>query len=341
MPSERRIPSLRPPRLRRDRGRASLAAIEHAPESLEPRFEELEGAGLRWIKLARPTDTEQEWLGERFEFHPLDLEDVVSRNQRPKLDLYDDYMFIVLHFPVFDPEAGRLTTGELDLFVGPGYLVSIPNRPLQPVDYLFERCRRDPELRQEIFSKGAGYLLYRIVDDSFDYCFPMLRKIGNKLDSLEEQIFTDDSSDVVREISNVRQEIINFRRVIRPGRPVIAELEKVKRRYLAPDLDLEIYFDDVGDAQGRIWDLLENYKEVVEALGESNESVVSSRVNDILRVLTSISVIVLPLTLLASVWGMNVGVPGQGSGPAFWIVIGSMIALLVAMVAWFRGRGWL
>ncbi len=125
----------------------------------------------------------------------------------------------------------------------------------------------------------------------------MLRKIGNKLDVLEEEIFEGGSSEeIVRDISNVKQEIINFRKVIRPQRPVLRDLEKVKQRYLAPDMDLEIYFDDIVDAHERIWDMLENYKEVVEALEETNESVISHRVNDILRVLTSISVIVLPLT---------------------------------------------
>ena len=208
--------------------------------------------------------------------------------------------------------AGRLGTGELDLFVGPGYLVTIPNQPLQPVEYLFERCRAKEELRDQLFSRGSGYLLYRLVDDSFDYCFPMLRKIGNKLDALEDDIFEGRSEEVVRDISNVKQEIINFRKVIRPQRPVLRDLEKVKQRYLATDLDLEIYFDDIVDAHERIWDMLENYKEVVEALAETNESVISHRVNDILRVLTSISVIVLPLTLVASIWGMNVGVPGEG-----------------------------
>jgi magnesium transporter len=229
----------------------------------------------------------------------------------------------------------------LDIFVGQGFLITIPNRPLPPVDYLFERCRQKEDLREELFSRGSGYLLYRIVDDGFDYCFPMLRKVGNKLDALEAEIFSGRSEEIVRDLSNVKQEIINFRKVIRPQRPVLTDLERVKQRYLTADLDLEIYFDDIVDAQERIWDMLENYKEVVEALEESNEAVISHRVNDILRVLTSISVIVLPLTLLASIWGMNVGVPGQGDATAFWVVIGLMLGLLVGMVAWFRKRGWL
>jgi magnesium transporter len=122
---------------------------------------------------------------------------------------------------------------------------------------------------------------------------------------------------------------------------VLRDLEKVKQRYLATDLDLEIYFDDIVDAHERIWDMLENYKEVAEALAETSEAVISHRVNDILRVLTSISVIVLPLTLIASIWGGNYGVPGEGSLTAFWIVLGGMTVMLLGMVAYFRKRGWL
>jgi len=296
---------------------------------------------MRWVKIERPRAIEQAWLEEHFDFHALDFEDVLSRNQRPKIDRYDEYLFIVLHFPIFDRSVGRLGAGELDIFVGDGYVITIPNQPLQPVEYLFDRCRSKEELRDQLFSRGSGYLLYRIVDDCFDYCFPMLRKIGNKLDTLELEIFEGRSEEIVRDISNVKQEIINFRKVIRPQRPVLRHLEQVKQRYLAPELDLEIYFDDIVDASERIWDMLENYKEVVQALEETNESVISHRVNDVLRVLTAISVIVLPLTLIASVWGMNLAVPGEGGTTAFWIVLGAMFALLVGMVAYFRSRGWL
>ncbi len=336
------MPNLPKPRLRRATRRGEqLIGAPPAAEQKTPNVEQIDAAGLRWVNIESPGALERGWLEDNFDFHALDLEDVLSRNQRPKIDVYDDYLFIVLHFPVFDPAAGRLGTGELDLFVGPGYLVTIPNQPLQPVEYLFERCRTKEELREQLFSRGSGYLLYRLVDDSFDYCFPMLRKIGNKLDALEDDIFEGRSEEVVRDISNVKQEIINFRKVIRPQRPVLRDLEKVKQRYLATDLDLEIYFDDIVDAHERIWDMLENYKEVVEALAETNESVISHRVNDILRVLTSISVIVLPLTLVASIWGMNVGVPGEGDPAAFWAVIAVMVGVLVGMLAWFRRRGWL
>src|SRR5919204_3374531 len=318
------------PRLPR-RARARRASVvAPAAERTQPQIERLSYGGLQWIHIEQPGPLERAWLAEHYDFHPLDLEDVMSRNQRPKIDEYPDYLFIVRHFPVFDKQVGRLNSGELDLFVGPDFIITLPNQPLKPVEYLFERCRTNEEIREQYFSKGTGYLLYQIVDQCFDYCFPMLRKIGNKLEQLEEEIFSGRSEAIVRDISTVKQEIINFRKTIRPERTVLRALERTKQRYLADEL--EIYFDDVNDASERIWDMLENYKEVVEALEDTNESVLSHRVNSILRVLTAFSVVVLPLTFLASLWGMNVGVPGEGDIGAFWILVGSMLGLLVAMV---------
>jgi magnesium transporter len=331
------MPSLPKPRLRRS-ARARVDAARPVPPT-EPNVEVVEQDGLRWINIERPMPVDRAWLEEHFEFHPLDYEDVLSRNQRPKIDEYDEYLFIVLYFPVFDKTVGRLNAAELDIFIGPDFLITLPNTPLPPVEYLFERCRSSEEVRQNLLSKGSGYLLYRIVDDSFDYCFPMLRKIGNKLERLEEDIFEGRAEEVVRDLSNSKQEIINFRKIVRPERAVLRDLERTKQRYLAEDL--EVYFDDIVDASERIWDMLENYKEVVEALEDTNESVLSHRVNEVLRVLTAFSVVVLPLTFVASLWGMNVGVPWEGEIKGFWITLAGMMVLLVGMVTYFRRRGWL
>jgi magnesium transporter len=331
------MPSLPKPRLRRSA--RSRVDGGQAPAQAEPRVEIVEGHGLRWINIERPGPVDRAWLEEHFEFHPLDYEDVSSRNQRPKIDEYDDYLFIVLHFPVYDKGVGRLNAAELDMFVGPDFLITLPNRALPPVEYLFERCRASEEMRDNLFSKGPGYLLYKIVDDSFDYCFPMLRKMGNKLERIEEDIFEGRAEETVRDISNLKQEIVGFRKVMRPQRSVLRDLERTKQRYIAEDLD--IYFDDIVDASERIWDMLENFKEVVEALEDTNEQLISHRLNDILRVLTSLSVVVLPLTLIASIWGMNVRVPGEQSLTAFWIIIVTMVVLLGSMLAYFRKRGFL
>jgi magnesium transporter len=176
------MPSLPKPRLRR----SARARVDPArPASTEPQVESVSWGDLRWINIERPGPAERAWLEEHFEFHPLDYEDVLSRNQRPKIDEYDDYLFIVLYFPVFDKTVGRLNAAELDIFIGPDFLITIPNTPIPPVEYLFERCRSNEDVRAAMLSNGSGYLLYKIVDDSFDYCFPMLRNIGNKLEVLD------------------------------------------------------------------------------------------------------------------------------------------------------------
>src|SRR5690349_14355568 len=148
------------PRLRRGaRGPVSPRPPEQ-PET--PNVESIELGGLRWINIDRPRAIDRAWLEEHYDFHPLDYEDVFSRNQRPKVDEYDDYLFVVLHFPRYDKAVGRLNAAEVDIFVGPDYLITLPNEHLQPISYLFDRCRASEELREQLFSKGAGYLLYKI-----------------------------------------------------------------------------------------------------------------------------------------------------------------------------------
>ena len=307
------------------------------PEHAERRV--IESFGLRWYHIDKPRQADRDWLEAEFGFHPLDLEDVASRNQRPKLDVYDEYLFLVLHFPVFDKQSARLLTSELDVFIGQDFLITLPNEPLPPLAAMFDRLAARDDLRDDVFSKGTGYLLYKIVDTNVDAAFPMLRKMGAKLERIEDDIFEGRSQAVVRDISETKQEILNFRKIVRPQRAVLRDLERTKQRYLTEELD--IYFDDISDAAERTWDILENYKEVIEGLESTNESVLSHRLNDSLRVLTAVSVILLPLTLIASIFGMNVEVPGEGQLAAFWLIMLFMAALLLSLVAYFRRRGWL
>ncbi len=326
------------PRLRRPRDTGS-PIISDEPHG-EPRPEIIETRTLRWINIDEPRLADRLWLAENFPFHELDLEDVASHNQRPKVDEYDEYLFLVMQFPRFDKETGRLHAAELDIFIGPDYVITLPNDEIVPLPALFERVATREDVREQLMSKGSGYLLYEILDRCVDASFPMLGQLGRKLRRLEDDIFEGGrSSESVREISNAKQEIINFRAVIRPQRAVFRSLERAKQRYLTEDLD--IYFDDLTDASERIWDVLENFKEIVEGLEGTNESVLSHRLNDGLRVLTAVSVILLPLTLLASIFGMNVHFPGESSPEAFWAILVAMLIILFGMIAFFRRRGWL
>jgi len=331
------MPNLPRPRLRRPILEAPQLAQPPGPEAAQPDI--IEAAGLRWINIERPRQSDRAWLEAMFGFHPLDFEDVYSRNQRPKVDVYDEYLFIVLQFPVYDKETNRLISSEVDLFVGPDFIVTLPNEAFPPLAAMFERYRTNEDVRETTFSKGSGYVLYKIVDTGVDASFPMLRKLGLKLERLEDDIFEGRSREIVHDISNVKQEIINFRKIVRPQRTSLHDLEQAKQRYFGEELD--IYFDDITDAAERIWDILENYREVVDGLESSNESVLSHRLNDSIGVLTAVSVILLPLTLIASVFGMNVHLPLQEDPIGFWLVMLGMAGVLVAMVLYFRRRGWL
>jgi magnesium transporter len=333
------MPRLPRPPLRRAARSRTDGSLAHAAEPDVPNVEVVEAEGLRWINIERPRAVDRAWLEEHFDFHPLDYEDVFSRNQRPKVDEYAGYLFVVLHFPVYDKRVNRLNAAEVDIFVGPDFLITLPNETLAPLQYVFDRCRTNEDVREDMFSKGAGYLLYKVVDACVDASFPMLRKMSLKLERLEQAIFDEEANrEVVRDLSNAKQEIINFRKIVRPQRTALKDLERTKR-YVTGELD--IYFDDINDASERVWDMLENFKEVIEGLEATNESVLSHRLNDSIRVLTAFSATLLPLTLIASVLGMNVGVPGEGSIHAFWVTIAVMLSVLTGMILWFRKRGWL
>jgi magnesium transporter len=334
------MPSL--PRIR-PRSAGELALPEVAAQ---PRLVELDADGLTWIHLEHPSHEEAQLLAARFGWHPLDVEDVMSRRQRPKVDVYTEeeaagYVFAVLHFPVYDKAISRLNAGELDVFLGPNYLVTLPAVELRPVSLLFRRCLESEEFKRNLFARGSGRLFYEVLDDLYDYCFPILDKIGYKLEQIDEDI--DDvgvrAKDLVRDIHKVKQEIISYRKIIKPQRPTLRQLERSIERFLPEDL--ELYFDDIVDASERIWDLLDNYKEVVEALEGTNESLISHQQNDILYVLTIFSAFMLPLTFLTGIFGMNVTFPGFDTTGGFIGALLVMVFVVGGMLGFFRWKKWL
>ncbi|HEV8099337.1 MAG TPA: magnesium transporter CorA family protein, partial [Gaiellaceae bacterium] len=289
------MPSL--PRIRSRRTTPGAPVVETRPGPSE-----LRAGGVTWVDLLSPTAGEAQLLAQRFGWHPLDVEDVLSRRQRPKIDVYPGdedgtggYLFGVLHFTVYDKSVGRLNAGELDVFLGPDYLVTLPSVELRPVSLLFRRAEENEEIREQLLARGSGRLLYEVLDDLYDYCFPILDKIGFKLEQIDEEIGSGEGArELVRDIHRVKQEIISYRKIIKPQRPTLRQLERSIERFLPEDL--ELYFDDIVDASERIWDLLDNYKEVVEALEDTNESLISHQQNDILYVLTIFLVVLTPLT---------------------------------------------
>src|SRR5512133_1061962 len=294
---------------------------------------------MTWVNVERPTRDEIEWLRQNYPFHPLHLDDCLSKIQRPKIDEREDYLFIVLHFPVFNKMEKVTVASEVDIFVGMDYLVTVHAGDLKPLRRMFVECQSDPAVRQELMGKGSGTLLHRIVDRLVDHCFPILNKIDANREAVEDTIFEENVRQTVQDISMIRRDIINFRRIIKPQIPVIASLQHKKRPFFSEEL--EAYFGDVSDHVARIWDILEDYKEVVEGLADTNDSLTSYRLNQVMKILTTISVIMLPLTLVSGIYGMNIALPFQENAEAVVIVAGLMVLIAGRLLYYFRRRGWI
>lgn len=297
---------------------------------------------LTWIDIIGPTHEETKYLSEHFEFHPLALEDCLSEIQRSKVDEYDDYIFLVLHFPRYYKNDQRLSSEEVDIFLGKNYLITLHEGELKPLVSLFRACSDQEEVRKRFMSQGSGILLYEITRRLFNYCFPMLDKIATNLGTLERGIFKSRSRIMLEEISRLKLEIIGFRKILKPLRPVMKSLEMVIHRFLPEDL--EVYFDDVTDQIEKIWDLLENFKEVVDSLMGTFEANTSYRINNLMRIFTVISVIILPMTLIQGFFSMNVnGIPLSKHPAAFWFTIAFTFipATLIAWTMYSRRNEWL
>ena len=302
--------------------------------------ESLTENGVTWTNIERPTERETEYLAQHYPFHPLDLDDCLSRIQRPKIDEYKDYLFLVLHFPIFNVETRVTTTSQVSVFIGKDYLVTLHKGELKPLVKLFRECQIDEESRQENFSQGTGYLLYRIVDRLVDYCLPILNKIGANLEDVEENIFSEGVNGTIREISMLRRDVISFRRIIWPMRAVIGSLEPKIRRFTK--MDLEVYFGDMVDHVDKIWDGLDEYKEIIEGLNDTHDSLATNRTNEVMRMLTIIATILLPITVVASIFGMNIRLGFFEVSPysALYVFL-IMVAIISGMLYFFRRQRWI
>jgi magnesium transporter len=323
------------PRMRRKKAGAEAEA--GAEEKLH--LESVTLGELTWINIEQPTRLETDYLAQNYPFHPLDLDDCLSRIQRPKIDVYDDYLFLVFHFPVFNPEARVTTPSQVSVFIGQGYLITLHKGDLKPLVKLFNQCQTDEEIKQEHFGQGSGYLLYRVLDRLVDYCIPILNKIGGNIEEVEDNIFSESMRGTVREISTLRRDVIAFRRIIWPMRAVIGSMEPKIRRFT--QMDMEVYFGDMTDHVDKIWDALDEYKEIIEGLNDTYDSLATNRTNEVVRVLTTIATILLPLTVVASLYGMNIPLPFQESPLSFGLVFVIWIVIACGMLYFFRRKRWI
>ncbi len=304
----------------------------------ELNIEQITWSGLTWVNIEKPTPKETEYLAQNYPFHPLDLDDCLSRIQRPKIDEYEDYLFILLHFPLFSKEARVTVPSQVSIFIGKDYLVTLHSGVLKPLVKLFRDCQLNEEARQGNM-KSSGYLLYRITDRLIDYCLPIADKIMGNLERVEDDLFDHRTPDPIEDLSELRRDIISFRRIVWPMRAVISTLARKTERFTKEDM--EVFWGDLVDHVDKIWDTLDECKEIIEGLNETGAFLASHHTNQVMRVLTIIATIMLPLTLVASIYGMNIPLPGEDRNLSFIVILIIMIIAISGMLFFFRRRRWI
>ncbi len=294
---------------------------------------------LTWVNVEKPTTKDIEYLAQNYLFHPLDLEDCLSRIELPKIDEYENYLFLVLHFPVFYKKARVTMRSQVSVFIGGEFVVTVHGGDLNPLVKLFKDCQQNERAREENMARSSGYLLYRILDRLVDYCFPIMNKIIANVEDTEDRLFSDQARDTVREISVLRRDIMTYRRIIRHHPAIFKSLEEKDYPFLKEDLD--VYYGDIGDHAGKLIETLEEYREVIERLSDTSDSLFSHRTSEVMKMLTILGTILLPLLLVASLYGMNVPLPFEDSSFAFAFIILISLAISGGMLAYFRLKRWI
>jgi len=294
---------------------------------------------LTWIDVEDPNAEVLLTLKEKYGFHELDIEDCLSENQRSKVDEYDDYIFTILHIPFYDKRRQRIVGEEVDIFIKANLLITVHWGGLKPLNDFYDRVEKSLVERKKMMGHSSGYLLYEIIDHLFGTLFPLLDNIEANVTTLEQEAFQGGQRDMLKEILNTKKNIIGFRRVMAPLRTVVAQLEHKNKKFLPESL--EVYFDDVLDKVEKIWSNLENLKELIESLQDTNESIISHTTNNVIKTLTIFSVVMLPLNLMAGMYGMNVNLPFSTHPYAFFYLAAGMCLVLLVMLIFFRIKRWL
>lgn len=295
--------------------------------------------GLTWMNIEDPVEGIIDLLKDDFQFHILDFKDVLGENLRPKIDVYKNYFFLVLHFPKFSRQARKIFEQEIDIFLGADFLITIQGKRNKTLYKTFHRLAHNKKSKAEFMGQGSGILFYKLLEVLYQTSFPILDYLGRGINKLEEDVYGERGKGVVTELAIIRRNILNFKKMIDPQRFVVDNLVHLKSKFLPRDLG--VYFDDIHDYIEEIWVILTNYKDIVDGLSVTNEAMISHRINEVIKTLTIISVALLPLTLLSGIYGMNIKLPLAKTPQAVWGLFGVVLFLIAAAIIILRKKRWL
>ncbi len=293
---------------------------------------------LKWIHIPNPSDENIEYLKNNFDFHPLDLEDCQTKVQRPKIDIYDDYRFLILHFPYFDKALKFVKTKEVKIFWGKDYIITI-GKSHWIIRKLFQDIKAKSEIDIEELDNTSDALLYTIFDALMDDSFRLLRMIEDNLEKISFEMFTGKPEKVIEDISVTRKNLILLNTTFKPQLRLFQKFESGLVRGFSQNM--EDYWGDVLDAYQKMWDSIEDYQELIQGFAQTFDSLQANKTNEIMKVLTVFSTILLPLTFLTGLYGMNVNLPLQDNETAFLIVVSVMVLIAVGLLLYFKKRRWI
>ncbi|HEX9664528.1 MAG TPA: magnesium transporter CorA family protein [Patescibacteria group bacterium] len=295
-----------------------------------------------WLNITKKTAKEIDYLRKHFDFHPSDLRDTLPPLQRPKLIEHHDYIFLILLFPLYSKRKKTIVSSEIDFYIGPDYLITIHENDLSPIRKFTEQVRKNPGLRQTYLEQGGGRLLYEILYPLFTSTFPLLTKIGNRLDMVEKQIFAVHRRETIHQILEIKTNIVDLRKTMQSHKNVLKKIINKSPDVLPAVRFEKNKFNSLKEISIDIWDYLETFNNTIDAVHQTHESLANFRLNDIIKTLTIFSVIVFPLTLLAAIFGMNTpGIPFTDSAYGFWIVVAIMAVGTLGMFYFFRHKRWI
>ncbi len=294
---------------------------------------------LKWHHILNPTDENLQYLKDNYHFHPLDIEDCKTINQRSKIDIYDDYYFLILHFPGFDKKSPFLRTKEVKIFWGEDYIITL-GQSHWLVYQMFQEVVEQKQRNEEFEIGTTDALLYRILERVITESLPIIRRVGNELDYLNQELFNKKAEKTIEQISIIRKNIILLNTIFKPQLRLFAKFETGSVEGFAENM--EDYWGNILDYYQRMWDMTEDYEELIEGLSKTFDSLQTNKINEIMKVLTMVSAILLPLTFITGLYGMNLDWLPYSKGPySFWVIITSMFIIATTMIFYFKRRKWM
>lgn len=297
--------------------------------------------GFLWADFeATPPETDEPILREIFGFHPLAVDDALQESHIPKLDDWSSYLYIVLHAVVYDHEKEEhVDTLELDIFLGENYIVTHHDQNISGIDRVWGNCSQD----DRFWKNGPDYLFYRIADEVVASYMPVVEALDDEIDRAEDQVFVKPNEQMLGRIFSLKRAVLHLRRVIGPQREVLNKL--ARDDYKVIDAPVKVYFRDVYDHLVRLYDLAESIRDLVSGALDTYLSVINNRMNDIMKTLTIITTLFMPISFITGFFGMNFFQPvaplQTWTGmTAFMITIAIFVSIPVGMVFWIRSKGW-